>query len=187
MKTIHSYRFPHSPLTNYICNNMPPQTSHSQPKKTKRVRFAEFAKLTLFERPSREVLLTRWYNEREKHYFKIAIRRDVSALRETSVEKEVEAIAHAIIHTKADVTPENYSLQLHERGIDAHGIERSVSPLVMKLIVQGRKSAIYHVIHEQRRQKSLDVKDEDRLAEVSRKYSRFAREWSSRIATAKAA
>lgn len=178
-----------SPQKEYlqICNNMPPQTSPFQLKKTKRVRFAEYAKLTLFERPSREVLLSRWYDKREKDYFKCAFRHDANALRETSVEKDMEKIAHAIMHTKSNGTPNIYSLQLHENGIDARGIERSVSPLVMKLIVYGRKSAIYHVIHEQQRQKSLDVNDEERLAEVSKKYSRFAREWSSHIAIAKAA
>lgn len=185
-------------------SNKQSENDSSRPKK--RVCFSEYSKLTLFPPSSREDARASWYSRNDIEHFKREARNETLALRRNTVApdqvKELAyfvsktvssggASANSIHGSDADIVPNN--------SVEMRGLEHLVSKNVLKLLLERRKLAISRVIHEQAMQKLLHsdklgggecdsaARVAKAVAQVSKLNSQFSKEWSSKIAVARAA
>ncbi len=154
---------------------------------TRRVRFSEFALLAVYYRHDND-LNTTWCTEQERACYKPAVCDEVHALRDKLIVYELEKFAYSCYNTdRLDISSRR---RLFLTDVDAEkirGVEHLISPRVSNLVIRRRKAVVSHVIQEQTIQKMLGIRDDLRLAEISRKYSNFSREWSCNIAVARSA
>mmetsp|Transcript_25724 Transcript_25724/g.53772 ORF Transcript_25724/g.53772 Transcript_25724/m.53772 type:complete len:160 (-) Transcript_25724:159-638(-) len=154
-------------------------------RSSKQVRFSEFASLAVYNRQDYDQIES-WCTERERACYKIAVHNEVHALREKLVAHELEKLAYSCYKfDQSDMSIRRRQFLIDVDEAEIRGVEHLLSSRVSNLAVRRRKALVSHVIQEQKIQKILGIRNDLRLAEISRKYSDFSKEWSYNIAVAR--
>ena len=143
----------------------------------RRVVFAEMSELMYFQKNCDSERKAAWYSKADCSHFKSKTlsysRRLVEAW---------PAVARAYVEKSVDVNGDpEFGSKFH--GIEhVCGIEHSLSPAVVAMILTSRNALIDQVLLEQERQKSTGNYSAERIAQISANASLFSRAWRHRIA-----
>lgn len=154
-------------------------------RSTRKVRFSEFASMAVYHRHDYDRIKS-WCTEREKACYKLAVHNQVHALRDKLVVHEFEKLAYSCYKLdQSGMSSRRRHFLIDVNVEEIRGVEHLVSHRVSNLAMRRRKALVSHVIQEQKIQKILGIRNDLRLAEISRKYSDFSKEWSCSIAVAR--
>lgn len=142
---------------------------------TKRLRFSETSMLVLTEPKTREEVKAVWYTKREVSNFKRNVRLASEALRDTRTAKAIQLIAYSAAAglPEADINIQNKEV--------IHGLERLISPEVLRYSIEKRMLHVSKVLEAQLRQRRAGYVDPSATARVSAQNSSFHKELASRI------
>lgn len=139
-------------------SSTPSSSSSSSTKGSNRVRFANRIDTQIVDRPSADELLDRWYSPNDKHQFRKALQRTARKLAN-------------ILASKAD---EDEEMSVDEL-VECVGMEAFLSKGLARHMHEKRKKHSYSVLGEYCCQQQLGVRDDDRLAKVSKLSSKWSR------------
>lgn len=121
--------------------------------------------LTFVDIPTQDEARKIWYNKQDRMQFKITQRKDR------------ERVSHILASSSSEsITQEDLC--------ECIGMENLLSINVMIRTLEHKQNHVNTIVSEQRRQRSLNIHDEEYLGLVAANSSRLSRERSQRIATA---
>ncbi len=145
-------------------------------RRKKRVKFSKHSSLAIFGNKKKNERLKLWNDENSIRVSKYNAAINILRMRAAGLNSTIEKLAYfsaniASQDEKEIILPE-----------EVRGIERHISITVSRMIVRRRRLAKLAVLQEQAMQKQLGVIDNDRLAQVSKKFTEFSRAWAFVVA-----
>ena len=137
------------------------------PKK-KKLRFAETSILIVIPKTS----CNNWYSKSEISEFKRDIQNSLAEV--AGYSKVMECIGYSIQGGTA--------LQSFDIDASICGLEHMISPEICRILTHFRKVTIAKVLKEQERQMASGENNSNKIAAISKRYSKFVVEWRRLIA-----